>query len=109
MSTGDGVKAAVEAHEASNEIVTTSNLYMIDLAGSEAFDYAEESIRGIGIAKNRGINAGLVALGRVLMAMSDKAAHVPYRCIIYLPSLHTALLTRTHLTHPVAAHVVLQG
>ena len=27
----------------------------------------------------RGINAGLVALGRVLMAMSDRAAHVPYR------------------------------
>ena len=49
-----------------------SNFYMIDLAGSEAFSYDTET-------PLRGINAGLVALGRVLMAMSDKAAHVPYR------------------------------
>jgi hypothetical protein len=39
---------------------------MIDLAGSEAFDYKTDG-------PVRGINAGLVALGRVLMAMSDKA------------------------------------
>jgi hypothetical protein len=51
---------------------TTANFYMIDLAGSESFDYTADT-------PIRGINAGLVALGRVLMAMSDKAAHVPYR------------------------------
>ena len=45
---------------------------VIDLAGSESFSFTEDS-------PIRGINAGLVALGRVLMAMADKATHVPYR------------------------------
>ena len=52
---------------------TTSKFYMVDLAGSEAFDRDAEKGSGMGI------NAGLLALGRVIMAMSDRATHIPYR------------------------------
>lgn len=67
---GRGVRGAAATADPSSDVEGTyttrkSNFYMIDLAGSEAFDYTA----GTPI---RGINAGLVALGRVLMAMSDK-------------------------------------
>lgn len=52
---------------------TTSKFYMVDLAGSEAFDYDAEKGAGMGI------NAGLLALGRVIMAMSERSPHIPYR------------------------------
>ena len=53
-----------------------SRFHLVDLAGSETFD----SITG-----DVGINAGLLALGKVLMALANKEDgnswqfHVPYR------------------------------
>lgn len=47
----------------------TTHLHMVDLAGSEGFS------AGAGV----GINEGLLALGKVITALAEKASHVPYR------------------------------
>ena len=68
------------------DVVTTTvtNFYMLDLAGSESFDY-DDGLSG------RGINTGLLALGRVLMSLSDKRGHVPYRDSLITQLLQSVL------------------
>ena len=44
---------------------------MVDLAGSETFHDSS--------AQNVAINEGLLALGKVLTALANEDAHVPYR------------------------------
>eukprot|EP00466_Bigelowiella_natans_P016489 jgi/Bigna1/37284/e_gw1.19.193.1 len=56
---------------------TVSKLHLIDLAGSENQKCANTS--GLRLAEGRSINKSLSALGNVIMALSNKNGHVPYR------------------------------
>lgn len=47
-----------------------TRIHLVDLAGSENFDKASNDV---------GINYGLLALGKVLMALASDDPHVPYR------------------------------
>jgi len=51
-----------------------STVYLVDLAGSERFVSGSQTSVGGG-----SINAGLLSLGKVLMALSQHSPHVPYR------------------------------
>ena len=70
--------ATKEEKDTGRDLIDSSmcSFYMVDLAGSEAFNYETEEKHHV---HHRGINAGLLALGRVIMAMSDRQEHVPYR------------------------------
>ncbi|KAJ3693727.1 hypothetical protein LUZ60_009207 [Juncus effusus] len=56
---------------------TDSCLYLVDLAGSERVDRSEAS--GDRLREAQHINKSLSCLGDVIMALSQKGSHVPYR------------------------------
>jgi len=57
--------------------VTSSQLYMVDLAGSEVV--AKTEATGTVLEEAKRINSSLFALGRVISALAEGKSHVPYR------------------------------
>lgn len=51
---------------------STSHLYLVDLAGADNFDFE-------GSRAGRWVNRGVLAVGRVVMALANDQPHVPYR------------------------------
>lgn len=58
-------------------LVSISSLTIIDLAGSERV--SKTQAKGKRLQEAGGINKSLTALGKVITAINQKAAHVPYR------------------------------
>nr|AFP33411.1 kinesin-like protein KIFC1 [Plestiodon chinensis] len=67
----------IEGHSASRDLRTSSVLSLVDLAGSERLDKSLSS--GERLKETQAINSSLPNLGLVIMALSNKEAHVPYR------------------------------
>eukprot|EP00743_Colponemidia_sp_Colp-15_P007412 GILK01008008.1.p1 GENE.GILK01008008.1~~GILK01008008.1.p1 ORF type:complete len:568 (-),score=63.82 GILK01008008.1:321-1982(-) len=57
--------------------VTHSQLYLVDLAGSEKV--GKTGAEGLRLDEAKSINKSLLALGNVIMALTSKAKHIPYR------------------------------
>lgn len=60
-----------------DEILPYLQLHLIDLAGSECQKTANTT--GISLTEGKNINKSLSALGNVIMALSTRSSHVPYR------------------------------
>jgi len=54
-----------------------AQLYLVDLAGSERAD--KTGVWGKQLDEAKIINKSLLSLGQVIVALSEKAAHIPYR------------------------------
>jgi hypothetical protein len=54
-----------------------AQLYLVDLAGSERAD--KTGVWGKQLDEAKIINKSLLALGQVIVSLSEKAAHIPYR------------------------------
>ncbi|KAL8213653.1 UNVERIFIED_CONTAM: hypothetical protein K2H54_067924 [Gekko kuhli] len=67
----------IEGHHASRDVRTSSVLSLVDLAGSERLD--KSLSKGERLRETQAINSSLSNLGLVIMALSNKEAHVPYR------------------------------
>ncbi|XP_066469887.1 kinesin-like protein KIFC1 [Tiliqua scincoides] len=67
----------IEGHNTSQDLHTSSVLSLVDLAGSERLD--KSLSRGERLKETQAINSSLSNLGLVIMALSNKEAHVPYR------------------------------
>uniref|UniRef100_A0A8B9DUI2 Kinesin-like protein n=1 Tax=Anser cygnoides TaxID=8845 RepID=A0A8B9DUI2_ANSCY len=67
----------IEGSNASRDLRCASVLSLVDLAGSERLDKSLAS--GKRLRETQAINASLSALGLVIMAISNKEPHVPYR------------------------------
>jgi len=57
--------------------VTHRELVCVDLAGSERI--SRTGVEGVGMRQAVGINSSLTTLGKVVKAVGERAAHVPYR------------------------------
>ncbi|XP_061477578.1 kinesin-like protein KIFC1 isoform X2 [Rhineura floridana] len=67
----------IEGQNTNRELHTSSVLSLVDLAGSERLDKSLST--GDRLRETQAINSSLSNLGRVIMALSNKEAHVPYR------------------------------
>ncbi|XP_062825526.1 kinesin-like protein KIFC1 isoform X2 [Anolis carolinensis] len=67
----------IEGHHAARELHTSSVLSLVDLAGSERLDKSLST--GERLKETQAINSSLSNLGLVIMALSNKEAHIPYR------------------------------
>ncbi|XP_062457032.1 carboxy-terminal kinesin 2-like [Rhea pennata] len=67
----------LEGANASRDLRCSSVLSLVDLAGSERLD--KSLSRGERLRETQAINASLSALGLVIMALSNKEPHIPYR------------------------------
>ncbi|XP_007442391.1 kinesin-like protein KIFC1 [Python bivittatus] len=67
----------IEGRNAKQELHTSSVLSLVDLAGSERLD--KSLSKGERLKETQAINTSLSSLGLVIMALSNKEAHVPYR------------------------------
>ncbi|XP_053152898.1 kinesin-like protein KIFC1 isoform X2 [Hemicordylus capensis] len=67
----------IEGRNASQDLQTASVLSLVDLAGSERLD--KSLSKGERLRETQAINSSLSNLGLVIMALSSKEAHVPYR------------------------------
>jgi hypothetical protein len=71
----------IRAHDLSTGITTTSQLYAVDLAGSESVRHVE--VGGLQMEEAKKINTSLLALGQVVYSLTQgkrgRSAHIPYR------------------------------
>nr|XP_056722103.1 kinesin-like protein KIFC1 [Euleptes europaea] len=67
----------IEGQHANRDVHTSSVLNLVDLAGSERLD--KSLSKGERLKETQAINSSLSNLGLVIMALSNKEAHVPYR------------------------------
>lgn len=67
----------IESTNLVSGVVTTGKLSLVDLAGSERA--GKTGATGQQIIEAKSINKSLSALGNVIFALSENAAHVPYR------------------------------
>ncbi|XP_077180582.1 kinesin-like protein KIFC1 [Paroedura picta] len=67
----------IEGQHANRDVRTSSVLSLVDLAGSERLD--KSLSKGERLKETQAINSSLSNLGLVIMALSNKEAHVPYR------------------------------
>ncbi|XP_042304919.1 kinesin-like protein KIFC1 isoform X2 [Sceloporus undulatus] len=67
----------IEGQNVPRELHTTSVLSLVDLAGSERLD--KSLSKGERLKETQAINSSLSNLGLVIMALSNKEAHIPYR------------------------------
>ncbi|XP_071881163.1 carboxy-terminal kinesin 2 isoform X1 [Anas platyrhynchos] len=67
----------IQGSNASRALRCSSVLSLVDLAGSERLDKCQAS--GQRLRETQAINSSLATLGLVIMAISNKEPHVPYR------------------------------
>ncbi|XP_015272915.1 PREDICTED: kinesin-like protein KIFC1 [Gekko japonicus] len=67
----------IEGQHAGRDVRTSSVLSLVDLAGSERLD--KSLSKGERLRETQAINSSLSNLGLVIMALSNKEAHIPYR------------------------------
>ncbi|XP_071885916.1 carboxy-terminal kinesin 2-like isoform X3 [Anas platyrhynchos] len=67
----------IQGSNASRALRCSSVLSLVDLAGSERLDKCQAS--GQRLRETQAINSSLATLGLVIMAISNKELHVPYR------------------------------
>ncbi|XP_054833089.1 kinesin-like protein KIFC1 isoform X2 [Eublepharis macularius] len=67
----------IEGQNANQDVRTSSVLSLVDLAGSERLD--KSLSKGDRLKETQAINSSLSNLGLVIMALSNKETHVPYR------------------------------
>jgi len=67
----------IEGHNTSTLETCCGVLNLVDLAGSERIK--ESGSEGVRLTEAQAINKSLSNLGQVIMALSQKASHVPYR------------------------------
>ncbi|XP_062979629.1 kinesin-like protein KIFC1 [Elgaria multicarinata webbii] len=67
----------IEGRNGRRELRTSSVLSLVDLAGSERLD--KSLSKGDRLRETQAINSSLSNLGLVIMALSNKEAHIPYR------------------------------
>jgi hypothetical protein len=82
--------ASSSAHK---DFVLTSHLHLLDLAGSERVKKSQA--QGARLQEAVGINSSLLNLGRVIAALVENAAHVPYLNCKLTTLLKSAFATTT--------------
>ncbi|XP_051899653.1 kinesin-like protein KIFC1 [Pristis pectinata] len=67
----------VEGTDSTHGLQCTSTLCLVDLAGSERLDKSHS--KGDRLREAQAINTSLSCLGHVIMSLSNKESHIPYR------------------------------
>ncbi|XP_055521118.1 carboxy-terminal kinesin 2-like [Leucoraja erinacea] len=67
----------IEGSNSANGLVCRSTLCLVDLAGSEHLDKSHST--GDRLREAQAINTSLSCLGLVILSLSNKEAHIPYR------------------------------
>lgn len=67
----------IEGSNSANGLVCRSTLCLVDLAGSERLDKSHST--GDRLREAQAINTSLSCLGLVILSLSNKEAHIPYR------------------------------
>ncbi|XP_041069526.1 kinesin-like protein KIFC1 isoform X5 [Carcharodon carcharias] len=67
----------IEGSNSNRELQCASTLSLVDLAGSERLDKSHS--KGDRLREAQAINTSLSCLGHVIMSLSNKESHIPYR------------------------------
>ncbi|XP_078062095.1 kinesin-like protein KIFC1 isoform X5 [Mustelus asterias] len=67
----------IEGSNSDRDLQCTSTLSLVDLAGSERLDKSQS--KGDRLREAQAINTSLSCLGHVIMSLSSKESHIPYR------------------------------
>ncbi|XP_072331917.1 kinesin-like protein KIFC1 isoform X3 [Scyliorhinus torazame] len=67
----------IEGSNSGRDLQCTSTLNLVDLAGSERLDKSQS--KGDRLREAQAINTSLSCLGHVIMSLSNKESHIPYR------------------------------
>ncbi|XP_038671693.1 kinesin-like protein KIFC1 isoform X2 [Scyliorhinus canicula] len=67
----------IEGSNSGRDLQCTSTLSLVDLAGSERLDKSQS--KGDRLREAQAINTSLSCLGHVIMSLSNKESHIPYR------------------------------
>ncbi|XP_048472586.1 kinesin-like protein KIFC1 isoform X3 [Rhincodon typus] len=67
----------IEGNNSNRDLQCTSTLSLVDLAGSERLDKSHS--KGDRLREAQAINTSLSCLGHVIMSLSNKESHIPYR------------------------------
>ncbi|XP_072406038.1 kinesin-like protein KIFC1 isoform X3 [Chiloscyllium punctatum] len=67
----------IEGSNSNRDLQCTSTLSLVDLAGSERLDKSHS--KGDRLREAQAINTSLSCLGHVIMSLSNKESHIPYR------------------------------